>query len=141
MRGGIKNKPCFGAKAQAALGAQSAGDPTANARTIAGVKVVFQVADGTPIKSLREAADVLRDRIGSGVVVLSSTEGEKVGWLAAATKDLGGDMGGLVREVSGSLGGSGGGRPNFGQGVVPAAKLGELQDSVCVALGKIFAKD
>ncbi len=128
------------AKARAALGSQSGGDPVANAKTIAGVKVVFQKADGTPIKSLREAADVLRDKLGSGIVILSSAEGEKVGWLMAATKDVGGDMGGLVRDVSGSLGGSGGGRANFGQGVVPASSYEQLNVAVEAHLTKTLSK-
>ncbi len=70
--------------------------------------------------SLRGMVDLLRDKIGSGVIVLGSgnTTGEKVNLVAAVTRDLlkrGLHAGKLVKEVAAVIGGGGGGRPDLAQ--------------------------
>jgi alanyl-tRNA synthetase len=62
-------------------------------------------------------ADVLRSRLGSGVVVLASSEEEKVGLVVAVSEDLVDRLhaGSLARRVGALVGGKGGGRADFAQ--------------------------
>lgn len=69
--------------------------------------------------TLREVGDLLRDRIGSGVVVLGSTIEEQPALLAMVTKDQTGHglhAGKLIQEIAPIVGGRGGGRPELAQG-------------------------
>jgi alanyl-tRNA synthetase len=62
--------------------------------------------------------DLLRGKIGSGVILLGSAAGDKVNLVAAVTKDLLGaglHAGKLVKEVAAVVGGGGGGRPEMAQ--------------------------
>jgi alanyl-tRNA synthetase len=103
------------ARTQAAMGGSAGSEAT---EELNGVKVLFKQADGTPKKALRALADQLRDRLQSGVVVLSSREEDRASLLVAATKDVTDrvDAGRLVKAAMGAMGGSGGGRPDFAQG-------------------------
>jgi alanyl-tRNA synthetase len=67
---------------------------------------------------LRSTGDQLRDKLGSGVVVLAGTGGPEVRLIAMVTKDLVGKVqaGKLVGEVAAVLGGKGGGKPDMAQG-------------------------
>ena len=62
-------------------------------------------------------ADVLRQKMGSGVVVLGSREGSKVTLVAAVTADLTDTIhaGRLASAVASTVGGGGGGRADFAQ--------------------------
>ena len=66
---------------------------------------------------LRNLADTLRQKLGSGVVVLGMESGGKATLLAAVTDDLIGRIkaGDLVRELAKTVGGRGGGKPNLAQ--------------------------
>ena len=61
--------------------------------------------------------DDLRDKLGSGVVLLASVSDGKVLLALGVTPDLKGRLkaGDLVREVAAVVGGKGGGRPDFAQ--------------------------
>ena len=78
---------------------------------------------------LRQAADNVRDSIGSGVVVLAAENDGKVNWVVMATKDAVGrglHAGQLVKEAAMITGGGGGGRPDMAQaGGKDAAKIDE----------------
>jgi alanyl-tRNA synthetase len=104
-------------RADAALGGAK-GDVLDKVEDLNGVKVLIHKADGTPIKSLRDLSDKLRDRLASGVVVLGAAEEDKAGILVAVTKDLSSRIkaGDVVKAASLAMGGSGGGRPDFAQG-------------------------
>ncbi len=88
------------------------------AREIAGVKTVVFRRDGIEQKALRELADKVRDRLGSGVVVLASANEGAAAILAVVTKDLipGCDAGRILKAVAAACGGSGGGKPGMAQG-------------------------
>ena len=75
-------------------------------------------ADGADAKALREVADQLRDKLGSGVIVLAGVEGDKIALVAMVTPDLVGKLnaGKIVGEVAKAVGGKGGGRPDMAQG-------------------------
>jgi len=78
---------------------------------------------------LRDTLDQLKNKLGSGVVVLLTAQDDKGSLIAGVTKDLTGQVkaGDLVRELASRLGGKGGGRPDMAQGggtdvsAVPAA--------------------
>jgi alanyl-tRNA synthetase len=77
---------------------------------------------------LRNLADTLRQKLGSGVVVLGMESGGKATLLAAVTDDLTDRVraGDLVRELAKIVGGRGGGKPNLAQAGGPdAARLDE----------------
>jgi len=84
---------------------------------VAGVKVLAARLDGADAKALRNAADQLKDRLGSGVVVLGAIENDKVRLVAGVTKDLTATLkaGEIIRAVAEHVGGRGGGRPDFAQ--------------------------
>jgi alanyl-tRNA synthetase len=93
-------------------------DLAGEARDIAGVRVLATRADVADPKALREVADQLRDKLGSGVIVLAGVEGDKIALVAMVSPDLVGKQhaGKIVGEVAKALGGKGGGRPDMAQG-------------------------
>jgi alanyl-tRNA synthetase len=66
---------------------------------------------------LRNLADTLRQKLGSGVVVLGMESGGKATLLVAVTDDLTDRVraGDVVRELATTIGGRGGGKPNLAQ--------------------------
>ncbi|MCC0659715.1 MULTISPECIES: alanine--tRNA ligase [unclassified Clostridioides] len=83
-----------------------------------GVNLITNKFEGMDMDTLRETADNLRDKLGSGVVVLANIVDDKVNFVVTATKDVldkGIHSGNIVREVAKIAGGKGGGRPNMAQ--------------------------
>jgi alanyl-tRNA synthetase len=101
-------------KMKAALGGGAASDEPVD---VSGVKLIAKRVDGIEKNGLRAIADSLRDRLGSGVVVLASQNEGKVALLVAVTKDLAGRVhaGHLVKELAPLVGGAGGGRPDLAE--------------------------
>jgi alanyl-tRNA synthetase len=93
-------------------------DLLAEAVTIKGIKVIAAQVEVDDAKVLRDTGDQLRDKLGSGVVVLAGTGGPKVQLLAMVTKDLVGKVkaGEILGQVAALLGGRGGGKPDMAQG-------------------------
>ena len=87
------------------------------ARDFGGVKALAMALDGAAAKDLRPLADKMRDRIGSGVVLLCSRTDGKVNMLVAVTTDRVGDFdaGRIVSELAPLVGGRGGGRKDMAQ--------------------------
>jgi alanyl-tRNA synthetase len=87
------------------------------AQVVNGIKVLAARLDGADAKALRDTADQLKSRLGSGVVVLGAVEGDKVFLVASVTQDLAGRLkaGELIKPVAELVGGRGGGRPDFAQ--------------------------
>jgi alanyl-tRNA synthetase len=79
--------------------------------------VVSSVVEGVAGRDLRAMVDELRDKLGSGVVLLAAPAEGRVSLALGVTKDLVGRYraGDLVREVAAVVGGKGGGRPDFAQ--------------------------
>ena len=79
------------------------------------IKVLSHKIDGFDIKTLRDLVDKLKDKIGSGVIVLASLKDSQVSYVAAVTKDLTSKLnaGEILKIISG---GKGGGRPDMAQG-------------------------
>jgi len=110
-----------------------ADDLVAGARQVNGVAVVAGRLDGLDADGLRAVADRLRERLGSGVVLVGGVVDGKVNLVAAVTKDLTKryHAGKLVQEIARAVGGGGGGRPDLAQaGGKEPAKLDSALDGV-----------
>ncbi|KAA9026399.1 alanine--tRNA ligase [Niallia endozanthoxylica] len=100
------------------LGNIEAGSLVSNVKDINGVPVLAAKVQGTDMNNLRNMADDLKQKLGSGIVVLGSPVEGKVNLIAAVTKDLmekGFHAGKLIKEVAARCGGGGGGRPDMAQ--------------------------
>ncbi|MFT7687445.1 MAG: alanyl-tRNA synthetase, partial [Candidatus Azotimanducaceae bacterium] len=82
---------------------------------IKGIKVVIHNLEGSDPKSLPGALDGLKNKLQSGVILLSAVKDDKVSLIAGVTKDLTGrvNAGQLVNHVAAQIGGKGGGRPDM----------------------------
>ncbi|BBM02499.1 alanine--tRNA ligase [Microbulbifer sp. GL-2] len=100
------------------LASGAGGDLTAQALDIGGFKLLAASIDGADPKSLRDLADQMKNKLGSGVVLLAAPGEDKVALVAAVTQDLTGRLsaGDLMRFAAGKLGGKGGGRKDMAQG-------------------------
>jgi alanyl-tRNA synthetase len=105
--------------------ASSVSSATENVREVKGVKVLATRADNLERAQLRVLIDNLRNKLGSGVVVLGSVADGKVALIVGVTKDLTSRVqaGKIIAEVAKKVGGSGGGRPDMAEagGKDPAA--------------------
>lgn len=79
------------------------------------VRVLARRLDGLDLKSLRNLADSLKERMGSGIIVLGSVLDSQAFYVAAVTKDLieRFNAGEILKAVTG---GKGGGRADMAQG-------------------------
>ncbi len=86
-------------------------------RSIRGVDVVLREVPASNVGELRNLADVLRSRLGSGVVVLGARDEGKVKLVASVTQDLQDrvDAAAVARAMGSAISGSGGGRRDFAQ--------------------------
>ena len=102
------------------LAGASGSDVLTEARELNGVKVLVKQLEGVDGKNLRDIADQMKSRLGSGVVLLATVDEEegKVALIAMLTKDLVGQLkaGDLMKHVATQIGGKGGGRPDMAQG-------------------------
>ena len=95
-----------------------AGALVSMARDVGGVSVVSAMVAAPSADVLREMAVHLRDRLGSGVVMLGAVANEKPMLVSMVTPDLvekGLNAATLVREVAAAVGGGGGGKPDMAQ--------------------------
>ncbi len=116
----------------------SMGDPLDNAKEISGVKVIAQVVEADNMDSLRQTLDVLKDKLGSGAVVLAAKNGEKVMLVAGVTKDIANKplhAGKIVKAAAQACGGGGGGRPDMAQ--AGGKDVGKIQEAIDAALASI----
>jgi alanyl-tRNA synthetase len=94
-----------------------ASDLVEQAKTVKNVRLIAARVDGFDREALRHLVDVLRQKLGSGVIVLASPDDGKVALIAAVTKDLNPRLhaGKIVQELAKLVGGSGGGRPDLAE--------------------------
>jgi len=85
---------------------------------VKGVKVLAAAVDTDDAKVLRDTGDQLKDKLGSGVVVLAGMGGAEIRLVAMVTKDLAERVpaGKLLGEIAALLGGKAGGRNDMAQG-------------------------
>jgi alanyl-tRNA synthetase len=86
-------------------------------KEVRGVKVLAHRVDNLERAQLRTLVDQLRDKLGSGVVVVGSVAAGNVSLIAGVTKDLTGRIqaGKVVGAVAEKVGGKGGGRPDLAE--------------------------
>ena len=116
---------------------KSASSSTANiserVKEVRGVKVLAHRVDNLERAQLRTLVDQLRDKLGSGVVVVGSAADGNVSLIAGVTKDLTSRIqaGKVVGAVAQKVGGKGGGRPDLAEaGGRDVAALDSALDSV-----------
>jgi alanyl-tRNA synthetase len=100
---------------------KSASSSTANigerVKEVKGVKVLAHRVDNLERAQLRTLVDQLRDKIGSGVVILGSASNGNVALIVGVTKDLTSRVpaGKVIGPVAQKVGGKGGGRPDLAE--------------------------
>ncbi|APX91914.1 alanine--tRNA ligase [Halomonas sp. 1513] len=129
---------------KAKLASAAGSDMLAEAVEIGGVKLLVKQLEGVSGKELRGVLDQLKNKLGSGVVVLGVADesAAKVSLIAGVTDDLTARVkaGELVNHVAGQVGGKGGGRPDMAQAggsdaaALPGA-LGSVPDWLAAKLG------
>ncbi len=122
------------------LASARAGDLLDRAVEINGLRVLATRADVDGKDALRQMGDRLRDRIGSGVIVLGAIIDSRPSLLAMVTPDLvsrGIKAGEIVRETATIIDGRGGGRPELAEaGGKDAEKLDEALAAVAGIVGR-----
>ncbi|MDS0524987.1 alanine--tRNA ligase [Clostridium sp. SHJSY1] len=110
-------------------------------KNINGVNAISYALEDVDANALRDLADKLRDKIGTGIVVLISKTSGKVNLVAMATKDClssGVHCGKIIKEVASIVGGSGGGRPDMAQaGGKDPEKINEATEKVYEILNSL----
>jgi alanyl-tRNA synthetase len=114
-----------------------------NIKDVRGIKVLAHRVDNLERPQMRTLVDQLRDKLGSGVVVLGSASNGNVALIVGVTKDLTSRIqaGKVVGAVAQKVGGKGGGRPDLAEagGKNPEAldaALAEVYTVVDSLLGK-----
>jgi alanyl-tRNA synthetase len=117
---------------------KSASSSTANisdkVKEVRGVKVLAHRVDNLERAQLRTLVDQLRDKLGSGVVVVGSAANGSVSLIVGVTKDLTGRIqaGKVIAPVAQKVGGKGGGRPDL------AEAGGKDAAALDAALGEVY---
>jgi alanyl-tRNA synthetase len=103
----------------------SVGSVNDKIKDVRGVKVLAHRVDNLERAQMRTLVDQMRDKLGSGVVVLGSTTNGNVSLIVGVTKDLTSRIqaGKVIGPVAQRVGGKGGGRPDLAEagGKDPAA--------------------
>jgi alanyl-tRNA synthetase len=88
-----------------------------NVKNVNGIKVLAHRVDNLERSQMRTLVDQLRDKIGSGVVVLGSASNGNVSLIVGVTKDLTSRIqaGKVIAPVAQKVGGKGGGRPDLAE--------------------------
>ena len=86
-------------------------------QSVDGANILVSRVDGLDAKQLRDVADQITEKLGSGVVVLASAGESNVNLVASVSKDLTKKYhaGNIIKELARMVGGGGGGRPDFAQ--------------------------
>jgi len=123
-------------KRELAMG--GSGDGGDDLREVAGIKVIAKVMEGVSGKDLPPLIDAMKEKLGSGVVILIADTGAKPAVAAGVTADLTERFSAvdLLREVVACLGGKGGGgRPDMAQG--GGADISNADGALAAALALI----
>ncbi|MGP5563393.1 alanine--tRNA ligase [Vreelandella alkaliphila] len=122
---------------KAKLASAAGSDMLSQVQEINGVKLLVTQLEGVSGKDLRGVLDQLKNKLGSGVILLgvADTAAGKVSLIAGVTQDLIGRVkaGELVNHVASQVGGKGGGRPDMAQAG------GSLPDALPAALNSVPA--
>ncbi|NGZ05562.1 MAG: alanine--tRNA ligase [Magnetococcales bacterium] len=121
-------------RSKAVLAGSAVDELMGRVREKGGVRYLVAAVADVDAKGLRDLADRLRDRLGSGAIFLGLPEEGKVSLLAGVTRDVTGrcQAGAWIQAVAPVVGGKGGGRPDMamGGGTRPEA----LNEALAVAM-------
>lgn len=119
---------------KAKLAAYQAEELLDQATTLAnGTKLLILRMDNSESKAMVELTEKIKDKLGSGIVVIGAANGDRVNLVVGVTKDLTSQYkaGDLVSKLSAIVGGKGGGRPDLAQaGGSDISKLGDALSAV-----------
>jgi alanyl-tRNA synthetase len=116
----------FDLKAQSARA--NIGNMLSQAKVIRGIKVVAGAIPSTDRTSLRNLADELKNKLGSGVVILGTPQDGKAALVVMVTNDICKQItaGQIIKQIAPLVGGSGGGKPELAEaGGKDSAKLAD----------------
>lgn len=93
----------------------SGGSSETEVQEVAGISLIAKRIEGADPKSLPDAVDKMKNKLGSGVVVLASVQGGRIALIVGVTQDLTDrlDAGQIVNHVAQQVGGKGGGRKDL----------------------------
>ena len=102
---------------QGQLGKNQIPDLLAKRKNIDGTSVLIAEVEKADAKQLREIADQVRDKLGSGLVILLSPGEKNVQLVSSVSKDLTQryHAGEIIKQLAPVVGGGGGGRADFAQ--------------------------
>jgi alanyl-tRNA synthetase len=108
-------------------------------KEVKGVKVVAFRADGVDHKGLREMGDGIKDKIGSGIVLVGGEHEGKMTLVLMVTKDLAERLRAdeLIQGIAEMIGGRGGGNPTLAR--TGSTRVEKLDDAL-KAIYKIVEK-
>ena len=123
------------AQLKSKMATQTGKDLTADAVEIDGVKVLAVNLEGVDSKALRDTMDQLKNKLGSAIIMLATSDGKKVSLCAGVTKDQVKRIkaGDLVNMVAAQVGGKGGGRPDM------AMAGGSQPENIETALDSVYS--
>ncbi|MAX91361.1 MAG: alanine--tRNA ligase [Pseudomonas sp.] len=119
-----------------AKAASATGNDLASAAVdVKGVKTLAARIDGLDGKALLALVDQLKNKLGSGVILLGGVQDEKIVLVAGVTQDLTGRLkaGELMKQATAVVGGKGGGRPDMAQG--GGSDVSRLDEALAIAEG------
>lgn len=96
---------------------QLSGDLVSKAIEIKGIKILTEKLDNIDNKALRELVDQLKQKLGTGIIALASSQDNKASLIIGVTKDLVDKFPAnqLIIQPAEIIGGKGGGRPDMAQ--------------------------
>ena len=103
-------------------------------KDVGGINLVVYNVENMDMNSLRNLGDEIKNKLGTGIIVLASVHKGKISFVSMVTKDLlnkGIHAGNIIRDVAKITGGGGGGRPDMAQAG------GKDLDKVKEALGMV----
>lgn len=116
-------------KLKAKMAGGAADEMLSKKTDINGVAVLAAEVKDMDANAMRTLGDQLKNKLGSGIIVLAGAAGGKVSLMAMATDDAvkkGAHAGNIIKAAAAVCGGGGGGRPNMAQaGGKDASKIGE----------------
>ena len=97
------------------------------------MKTLAARIDGLDGKALLALVDQLKNKLGSGVILLGGVQDEKIVLVAGVTQDLTGRLkaGELMKQAAAVVGGKGGGRPDMAQG--GGSDVSRLDEALAIA--------
>ena len=130
-------------KLKSKLSRASSEELITKAYDLKGSKVLIEMVEAQDPSILRQNAEMLKDQLGSGIVLLASVSQNKVSLVSFVSKDLvdrGLHAGNIVGAAAKIAGGGGGGRPDMAQaGARDQSKLGEALAAAREMVEKILA--